>query len=125
MYRVKAEILSDDLMIIEDRAEVIILDRIGFAPIVVKNGSINIEVPNENSKLQIDVFGYAPKVIKAKEINAVGTVYLNPSVNINSNSNPKQVKGDNTLLYVLGAAGAIGLFYYATKKPAPKTVKIS
>lgn len=123
MYRVKAEILSDDLQIIEDRAEIIILDGVGFAPIIVKNGSIDIEVLNESSKLQIDVFGYTPKIITAKEINAVGTVYLNPAISIISN--PKPTESDNTLLYVLGAVGVLGLFYFASKKPTLKTVKIS
>lgn len=123
MYKVKASLLSDEMMIIEERAEILILDRVGFLPIIVTDGEIDIDVPNENSKLQIEVFGYTPKIITAKEINQIGSVYMNPAVTIIAN--PKPPKSDNSLLYILGAVGAIGLFYYATKKPTPKTVKIT
>lgn len=122
MYKVKASILSDDLMIL-DRAEIVILDRIGFLPIIITDGEINIDVPNENSKLQIEVFGYVTKTVTAKEVNKLGTIYMNDAVSVLTN--PQNPKNDNTLLYILGAAGAIGLLYYATKKPTPKTVKIS
>ena len=119
MYKVKASILSDEDMIIEERAEIVVLDRIGFAPIIVKNGDIDIQVPNENSQLQIDVFGYKPKVMYAKEINQIGAVYLTEMIVI-----PTKPKTKNTLLYILGAIGVLGVFYYKSKKPTPRTVKI-
>ena len=120
MYKVKAELLSDDLIIIDQYAAILILNS-GLSPIVVNNGSINIDVPNENSKLQIEVFGYVPKVVSAKEINSVGTVYLTEMIVIKT----KPKESDNTLLYILGAIGVTGILYYATQNPTPKTVKIS
>ncbi len=124
MYKVKAELLSDDLIIIDQYAAILILNS-GLSPIVVNNGSINIDVPNENSQLQIEVFGYAPKVLSAKEINTVGTVYLTEAVKIIGHEVPKPPKTNNTSLYILGAIGVAAMLYHAIKNPTPKTVKIS
>lgn len=123
MYRVKANILSDDLMIIEDRAEILITNPIGFAPITVYGGTIDIEVPNDKTMLEINVFGYAKKTISAKDVNELGTVYMNPAVSVIAN--PIKPKKDNTLLFILGAVGLLGIGYFINKKPTPKVVKIS
>lgn len=123
MYRVQANLQTADGMIIEKDAELVVLDNFVALPQTIKNGDIDIQVKSENSVIEIEVFGYVRKTITAKELNSTGVAYMNEAVSVIAN--PLKAKSNNTLLYVLGAFGTIGLLYYATKKPTPKTVKIS